>query len=137
MPRWADSTNSWLTRALNRGSSRFRERTPRNDPDRSRARPATLPPIRRSELTRVRTLAKAGSLNSRTIGSRYTVVRDDLCRAKHSECSYCERNNSARLSTGGALSPEAPGSEGGWHVRRWVLVACLDLEKSPILVPTL
>jgi len=55
--------------------------------------PATLPPIRRSELTRVRTLAKAGSLNSRTIGSKYTVVRDDLCSAQHSKCSYCERNN--------------------------------------------
>src|SRR5438094_4472024 len=55
--------------------------------------PGELPPIRRDELTRVHPLAGAGSLDATNIGSRYDTVKDDLCRAQHCKCCYCERNN--------------------------------------------
>ena len=55
--------------------------------------PASLPPVRRTELANARALYAAGTLNKDNIGTGYYTVRGDLCSAQHCKCCYCERNN--------------------------------------------
>lgn len=52
--------------------------------------PASLPPVRKAELERVRPLAAAGKLDSNAVGKAYSVVKKDLWTRQSMRCCYCE-----------------------------------------------
>jgi uncharacterized protein (TIGR02646 family) len=54
--------------------------------------PAKLLPIRSKKLSDADVQARAGTLKRDHIAG-YDVVKDDLWRAQHFKCCYCERNN--------------------------------------------
>lgn len=53
--------------------------------------PAALKPVRDAELKRIRPIATLGPVSSETIGKRYRIVKEDLLRAQHHKCCYCEK----------------------------------------------
>lgn len=52
--------------------------------------PATLPPVRAVELPRVRAAALAGTVDSDSVGQKYSVVKHVLWEQQRMKCCYCE-----------------------------------------------
>lgn len=52
--------------------------------------PASLPPVRATELVRVRPLALGGTLDADAVGRAYSVVKRELWLQQSMRCCYCE-----------------------------------------------
>lgn len=102
--------------------------------------PASLPPVRATELPRVRQLSSAGTLDSKAIGQEYAVVKRALWEQQLMRCCYCEMQIQCDYSDVEHFRPKARADrdngtvDGGYWWLAWtwenLLFSCAICNRS-------